>query len=256
MNVTHLKRALFLLCLLTLVLTGCNTTTVVHILDRQALYQSAPLAHLETGNYKSTISAQQFKSIGNFGIGVFENFDGEAILLNSSLFQARSDGTVKTPPDTAKLLFGSCILFDIEKRFTMRNVASYAEFQKALATHYATNMTLRAIHVQGTFNSIRVACSQKQEPPYKPFSQAMRTAREHTWKEVSGSLIGFWIPPTVPEGIMPPGFHLVFISEDHTKGGRVVDFASDKLILYFKQALRLTINYAPDATPRLDVGPL
>jgi len=256
MNVTHVKRAALLLFLSVLCLTGCNTTTVVHILDRQAVYQTAPMAHLEVGNYKSTISVQQFKSIGNFGIGVFENFDGEAILANGSLFQAKSDGTLVTPPDTTKLLLGSCMLFDVEKRFTMRNIASYTEFQKALTTYYATNISLRAIQVQGTFSSMRVACSQKQEPPCKPFSQAIRTAREHTWKEVRGTLVGFWIPPTVPEGIMPPGFHLVFISEDRTKGGRVLDFESDKLILYFKQIQRLTINYAPDATPRLDVGPL
>jgi acetolactate decarboxylase len=256
MKVIRVIRTHLLLCLLSLGLTGCNTTTVVHVLDRQAIYQSTPYVHLEAGNYTSTISAQQFKNIGNLGIGVFENFDGDAILVNGSLFQTKRDGKLVPPPDTAKLLAGSCMLFDVEKRFTMRNVASYAEFQKALTNHYATNITLRALQVQGTFNSIRVSCNQKQAPPCKPFSQAIRTAQEHVWKEVSGTLVGFWIPPSVPEGIMPPGFHLVFISEDQTKGGRVLDFESDKLIIYFKQALRLTVNYAPNATTHVDIGSL
>ncbi len=256
MNVIRVKRTLILLSLLTLAVTGCNTTTVVHILDRQSVYQTAPLAHLEAGNYKSTISVQQFKSIGNFGFGIFESFDGDAILFNGNVFQAKSDGQVVVPPESAKLLLASCMLFDVEKRFTMRNISSYTEFKKALTSHYATNQCIRALQVEGTFNSITVACNQKQESPCKPFSQATRLAKEHTWKDVKGTLIGFWLTPSVPDAVMPPGFHLVFISEDRTKGGRVLDFESDKLILYFKQVLRMTVNYTPDATTHFDGVPL
>jgi acetolactate decarboxylase len=228
----------------------------VHILDRQAVYQTAPLVHLESGNYNNTISIKQFKSIGNFGLGIFENFDGEAILVNGEIFQAKSDGQVVVPPESAKLLLGSCMLFDVEKRFTMRNVSSYAEFKKALTTHYATNLSIRAIQVEGTFNSITVSCSRKQLPPYKPFSHATRSAQEHTWKDVKGTLVGFWLTPSVPDAVMPAGFHMVFISEDRTKGGRVVNFESDKLILYFKQVLRMTINYTPNTTTHFDSMPL
>lgn len=256
MNVIRVKRTLILLSVLTLGLTGCNTTTVVHILDRQSVYQTAPLAHLEGGNYKSTISVQQFKSIGNFGLGIFENFDGEAILVNGSVFQAKSDGQVVVPPESAKLLLGSCMLFDVEKRFTMRNVSSYADFKKALTTHYATNQCIRALQVEGSFNFIRVACNQKQIPPCKPFSEATPLAKEHTWENVKGTMIGFWLTPSVADAVMPAGFHLVFISEDRTKGGRVVDFESDKLILYFKQVLRMTINYTPNTTSHFDGVPL
>jgi acetolactate decarboxylase len=148
------------------------------------------------------------------------------------------------------------MLFDVEKRFTMRNVASYREFKKALTSHYATNPCIRALQVEGTFNSITVSCNQKQEPPCKTFSQATSLAKEHTWKEVKGTLIGFWMTPSVPDAVIPPGFHLVFISEDRTKGGRVVDFESEKLILYFKQVLRLTINYSPNTTTHFDGVPL
>jgi acetolactate decarboxylase len=256
MNVTRVKRTLILLSVLTLAVTGCNTTTVVHILDRQSVYQTVPLAHLESGNYKSTISVQQFKSIGNFGLGIFENFDGEAILFNGNVFQAKGNGQVVVPPESAKLLLGSCMLFDVEKRFMMRNVASYTEFKKALTTHYATNQCIRALQIEGTFNSITVSCNQKQVSPCKPFSQATRLAKEHTWKEVKGTLIGFWLTPSVPDAVMPSGFHLVFISEDRTKGGKVLDFESDKLILYFKQVLRMTINYTPNTTSHFEGVPL
>lgn len=244
-----------LLMSLVLTFTGCNTTTVVHMLDRHALYQSTPLAYLQAGNYNTSITVEQFKSIGNFGIGIFDGFDGEAVMLNGVVYQINSSGRMSIPPDTTKLLFGSCMLFDVEKRFTMRNVPSYADFQKSLQGYFSTNQHIRAIQVEGTFNSIHVSCTEKQTPPYRPFSEASRYAKEYTWKDVRGTLVGFWTPPTVPEAVMTTGFHLQFVSEDKTIGGHVIDFQADKLTILFKQIMRLTVNYSPTASSHFDTDP-
>ena len=235
--------------------TGCNTTTLVHMLDRHALYQSTPLAYLQAGNYNASITVAQLKGIGNFGIGTFDGFDGEAVLLNGVVYRITSTGKIVLPDDPTKLLFGSCMLFDVEKRYTMRNVASYADFQQALQSSFLTNLYIRAIHVEGTFNSIRVSCTEKQKPPYKPFNEASRHTKEYTWKNMNGTLVGFWTPPTVPEAVMNSGFHLQFISEDKTMGGHVVDFQADKLTILFKQIMRLTVNYSPTASSHFDTDP-
>jgi acetolactate decarboxylase len=222
------------------------------MLDRHALYQSTPLAYLQAGNYNTSITVEQFKSIGNFGIGIFDGFDGEAVLLNGVVYQINSAGKIVIPPDQTKMLFGSCTLFDVEKRFTMRNVPSYADFQQSLQNYFSTNQLIRAIQVEGTFNSIRVSCTEKQTPPYKPFNEASRQAKEYTWKNSRGTLVGYWTPPTVPEAVMATGFHLQFVSEDKTMGGHVVDFQADKLTILFKQIRRLTVNYSPTASSSFD----
>ena len=254
---TNKNRLIFVVLLMSLVLsfTGCNTTTIVHMLDRHALYQSTPLAYLQADNYNTSITVEQFKSIGNFGIGTFDGFDGEAVLLNGVVYQINSSGKIVIPPDQTKMLFGSCMLFDVEKRFTMRNVPSYANFQQALQSYFSTNQHIRAIQVEGTFNSIRVSCTEKQIPPYKPFNEASRHTKEYTWKNSRGTLVGFWTPPTVPAAVMTTGFHLQFVSEDKTMGGHVVDFQADKLTILFKQIMRLTVNYSPTASSRLDTDP-
>ena len=240
---------------LALAFTGCNTTTVVHVLDRHALYQSTPLAYLQAGNYNTSITVEQFKSIGNFGIGIFDGFDGEAVLLNGIVYKINGTGKVVIPPDQTKMLFGSCLLFDVEKRFTMRNVPSYTDFQQSLQNYFSTNLHIRAIQVEGTFSSIRVSCNEKQTPPYKPLNEASRNAKEYTWKNTRGTLVGFWTPPTVPDAVMSAGFHLQFVSEDKTMGGHVVDFQSDKLTILFKQIRRLTVNYSPTTSSRFDTDP-
>lgn len=238
-----------------LVMTGCNTTTVVYMLDRHALYQSTPLAYLQAGNYNTTITVDQFKSLGNFGIGIFDRFDGEAVLLNGVTYQITGTGKVVIPSDQAKLLFGSCMLFDVEKRFAMRNVASYTDFQEALQKYFSTDLHIRALQVEGTFTSVRVGCLQQQNPPYQPFDEATRQVKEYTWRDVRGTLVGFWTPPAVPAAVMASGFHLHFISEDKTLGGHVVDFQADKLTIFFKQIMRLTVNYSPDAASHFDASP-
>ncbi len=237
------------------VFTGCNTTTIVQMLDRHALYQSTPLAYLQAGNYNTSITTGQFKSIGNFGIGTFDGFAGEAVMLDGVVYQIPSTGKIAIPSDETKLFFGSCILFDVEKRFTMRNVQSYNDFQKALQSYFSTNLHLRAIQVEGTFKSIRVSCVEKQTPPYKPFNEASRQAKVHTWKEMRGTLVGFWTPPSVPEAVMAPGFHLKFISEDKTMGGHVIDFQADKLTILMKNIMRMTVNYSPTASSHFDSDP-
>ncbi len=255
MTITKQVKHSVLFMSLALVLTGCNTTTLVHMLDRHALYQSTPLAYLQAGNYNTSITVEQFKSIGNFGIGTFDGFDGEAVLLNGVVYRITGTGKIVIPDNPTKLLFGSCMLFDVEKRFTIRNVASYTDFQQALQSSFSTNLYIRAIQVEGTFNSIRVSCNEKQNPPYKPFNEASHHTKEYTWKNMSGTLIGFWTPPTVPEAVMTAGFHLQFISEDKTMGGRVVDFQADKLTILFKQIMRLTVNYSPNASSHFDTDP-
>jgi acetolactate decarboxylase len=244
-----------LLLSLTLVLTGCNTTTVVYMLDRHALYQSPPLAHLKAGHYDTSLTVEQFKSLGNFGTGIFDRFAGEAVLLNGVTYQIADTGNAVIPAEQESLLFGTCMLFDVEKRFAMRNVPAYADFKDSLQRHFSTNLHIHAIQVDGVFNTIRVSCIQPQSPPYKPFDQATRQVKEYAWQNVRGTLVGFWTPPSVPEAIMAPGFHLLFISEDKKLGGHVVDFQSDKLTILLKQVMRLTLNYTPQASTRFDTAP-
>jgi acetolactate decarboxylase len=237
------------------VFTGCNTTTIVQMLDRHALYQSTPLAYLQAGNYNTSITTGQFKSIGNFGIGTFDGFAGEAVMLEGVVYQIAGNGKITLPPDEAKLFFGSCMLFDVEKRFTMSHVQCYTDFQKALQGYFSTNLHIRAIQVEGTFKSIRVSCIEKQTPPYKPFNEASRQAKVYTWKEMRGTLVGFWTPPSVPEAVMAPGFHLKFISEDKTLGGHVIDFQAEKLTILMKSIMRMTVNYSPTASSHFDSDP-
>lgn len=45
----------------------------------------------------------------------------------------------------------------------------------------------------------------------------------YEFKDVSGSLLGFWSPQYFGSSLTVPGFHLHFLSTDKQHGGHVVD---------------------------------
>jgi acetolactate decarboxylase len=78
--------------------------------------------------------------------------------------------------------------------------------------------------VEGTFDALTLRSVPGQEPPYPPLADviAQQAVFEHT--DVSGTLVGIWMPGIVGE-LGVPGMHLHFLSDDLTIGGHVLDCA-------------------------------
>jgi len=238
---TFLRAVVLVLAAIVFAGTGCRTTYITQVQDRDTVYQIAPLLYALSGNYDGVLTAAEFKAAGTLGVGTFDGLDGEAILLDGTLYQVKGDGTVTIPNDTRTMPFGACTLFDNDVRKTMRHATSFDAFSKALEADFADKQIFYAIRADGLFKSVRVRSCDRQTKPYRPLVEATRHEHEYTYENVRGTLLGFWTPPFVPGSIGVPGFHLHFISDDRTKGGHVLNFQAD------------TLNLAIDPTPRLTV---
>jgi acetolactate decarboxylase len=232
---------------------GCRTTCTTLVQDRDTVYQLAPFLYILSGNYDGLITAAQFKAAGTLGIGTFQGLDGEAVLLDGTLYQVKGDGSVKIPEETSLMPFGTCTLFDSDLRLAMRNIASYENFSQTLEGDFTDPKIFYAVRAEGLFNHIRVRSCDKQVKPYRPLAEATRQQHEYTYEKVRGTLVGFWTPPFVPGSIGVPGFHLHFLSDDHTTGGHVLDFQSDRLAITLDPSPRLTIDFSmPVAVPLVE----
>ena len=238
--------ALFLLSvsLAALLQGGCRTTCTTLVQDRDTVYQLAPFLYILSGNYDGAVTAAQFKAAGTLGIGTFEGLDGEAVLLDGTLYQVKGDGTVTVPEETRRMPFGACTLFDNDLRRVMRNIASYELFSKTLESDFADKQIFYAICAEGLFKTIRVRSCDKQAKPYRPLAEATKQQHEYTYENVRGTLVGFWTPPFVPGSVGVPGFHLHFLSRDRTTGGHVLDFKADALSLTLDPTPRLTVDFS------------
>ena len=224
--------------------SGCRTTYTTLVQDRDTLTQLAPFIYILSGNYDGALTVAQFKAAGNIGIGTFEGLDGEAVLLDGSVFQIRGDGTVHTPEDTRHMPFGACTLFDDDIRRKMAHVDSFENFSKALESSFEDKQIFQAVRVHGVFKRMRVRSCDKQLKPYRPLAEATKQQHEFTYEHVRGTLVGFWTPPFVPGAIGVPGFHLHFLSDDRTQGGHVLDFAADALDIVVDPTPRITIDFS------------
>ena len=55
------------------------------------------------------------------------------------------------------------------------------------------------------------------------FAEVATHQPEYTRENVTGTIVGFWTPE-IFHGVSVAGYHLHFISDDHTFGGHVMDF--------------------------------
>jgi len=232
---------------------GCRTTYTTLVQDRDTVTQLAPFLYILSGNYDGALTVAQFKAAGNFGIGTFEGLDGEAVLLDGVAYQVKGDGSVTLPEDTRHMPYGACTLFDDDLRRTMKNIASFEVFSKALEAHFEDKQIFYAVKAHGVFSAMRVRSCDKQEKPYRPLAEVTKQQHEYTYTQTRGTLIGFWTPPFVPGAMGVPGFHLHFLSDDRTQGGHVLDFQAPALAITLDPTPRITIDFStPVGVPLVD----
>jgi acetolactate decarboxylase len=65
--------------------------------NRPTLYQVSTSAALVQGVSQGAIRVGAIPELGNFGLGTFEDLDGEMIVLDGLVFQLRGDGSVRQP---------------------------------------------------------------------------------------------------------------------------------------------------------------
>ena len=58
------------------------------------LFQVSTSGALVQGIYERAVSSTYLLNYGNFGLGTFDNLDGEMVVLDGAIYQVRGDGTV------------------------------------------------------------------------------------------------------------------------------------------------------------------
>ena len=72
------------------------TTALTRALEMpvRTLFQISTSGALVQGIYEKAVSSSLLLNYGDFGIGTFDNLDGEMVVLDGTIYQVRSNGTV------------------------------------------------------------------------------------------------------------------------------------------------------------------
>jgi len=91
------------------------------------LFQVSTSGALVRGVYQRAVSVEVLKQHGDFGLGTFDDLDGEMAVLEGRVYQARADGTVREVPDSATAPFAVITSFEPDARGQITGVGNLSE---------------------------------------------------------------------------------------------------------------------------------
>ncbi len=197
------------------------------------LFQTALLQSLMLGEYDGVITVKELKTYGDTGIGTFQGVNGELIMTGGKVYQALWDGSVKIASDDETIPFANVTFFDADitqKGINAGNISVLKEIMTSSAHEHGRNQFYMA-KVSGLMPHILVRSELKQEEPYKPLNDALKTdQREFEYSDIRGTIVALYCPDYM-SGLNTAGWHLHFVSDDGTKGGHVLEVSVKDCLL-------------------------
>lgn len=187
-----------------------------------SLYVSSPVNALVQGILREDKTLQQVLEHGNFGLGTFNDLDGEMVLVDGIFYQLRSDGSALIPDLNIGTPYACVTHFSPVQSFDALKDGTYLDLQQVIIESILSNNLIYAIRIEGTFTRIRARSVPKQDA-YRPLVNVANDQKEFEYEHISGQLVGFWTPDFM-HSISVPGFHLHFLSADKSHGGHLLDF--------------------------------
>ena len=186
-----------------------------------SLYVSSPVNALVQGILREDKTLEQVLSHGNFGLGTFNDLDGEMVLVDGIFYQLRSDGSALIPNLDLGTPYACVTHFNPIKSMDAPKNGTFLDLQQVIADSMLSNNLIYAIRVEGTFIKIHARSVPKQDA-YRPLVDVADDQKEFKYERISGQLVGFWTPDFM-HSISVPGFHLHFLSADKSHGGHLLD---------------------------------
>ncbi|MGE4266936.1 MAG: acetolactate decarboxylase [Deferribacterales bacterium] len=225
-------KKLLITALFAVVIAGCahDTGTITQISTIDALL---------AGDYDGSEKTSNLTRYGDFGIGTFDRLDGEMIVLDGKVYQAKSDGRIYMPDNTTTP-FASVSFFVPEMTISLNIPVTFEELEKLIDEKIPDMNVFCAVKVEGTFSKMKVRSVPAQSKPYSPLAKVVTTQPVFEYENIRGTIVGYRLPAFV-KGINVGGYHMHFIDVSKTYGGHILDFQMADGKIYTDTERKLTL---------------
>ncbi|OPX61743.1 MULTISPECIES: acetolactate decarboxylase [unclassified Methanoregula] len=190
--------------------------------DRDVLYQVSTIDALMQGVFDGIRPVKEIRRQGDFGIGTFDALDGEMIVLDGVVYQAKADGRIYPADDRMTTPFATVTFFDQDRTEVTEQPMNLSEFSSAMERRLPTGNMIYAVRMHGTFPSVKVRAIPAQHKPFPTLAEASKNQSVYTYTNSTGTVVGFFTPVFF-RGVNVAGYHLHFISDDKKTGGHILD---------------------------------
>jgi acetolactate decarboxylase len=200
-------------------------TTLRRIRKRKAdnkIYLCAPVNALVEGIYEQNIPFYEIKKHGDFGIGTFNDLNGEMMMFDGLIYRIGSDGKASQITDEETCTPFSCVtFFQPASEEELEQELSYEEFLKWTIELMPSPNIFYAFRIEGEFTYVKTRSVPKQEN-YRPLVEVAKEQPTFEFKDIKGQMVGFYTPSYM-SSVSVPGMHLHFLTDDHTSGGHLLE---------------------------------
>ena len=185
------------------------------------VYLSTPVNALVEGIYEQNVPLTEILKHGDFGLGTFNELDGEMVLLDGQIYRIAADGNVGRVSEEARTPFACVTFYHPTSYENSDGELTYPEFLAWLDKLMPSPNLFYAFRVEGEFCEVKTRSVPKQEA-YRPLVEATKGQTVFDYHDVTGTLVGFFTPGFMAS-LSVPGMHLHFLSTDRQQGGHLLE---------------------------------
>jgi acetolactate decarboxylase len=179
------------------------------------------------GIYEENISLSEVRKHGDFGLGTFDDLDGEMVMLDGAVYQITGDGRAHRVEEPAMTPFSCVTFYHPVSHDQLDAVLSYDDFLTWIQRLLPSPNLCYALRIDGQFTSVTVRSVQKQES-YRPLVEVAKEEPVLRFSNIAGTLAGFFTP-TFLGSLNVPGLHLHFLSADLSQGGHLLECLPERV---------------------------
>ena len=191
-------------------------------------YQISTLQALALGFSKSVTTVGELLHHGDFGLGTFEDVDGEMIVLDGRCYRAKSNGDVLTAEEEKGVPFASVCHFQPQRSEEIKKTETIEQLKQWMTLRIEEDFGLNsmyAVRIDGEFSKVDARSESGTKAHHITLKEALSvTQKAFVYENIRGSLVCVYYPDYM-DGINAAGWHLHFLSEDQKHGGHVFDIS-------------------------------
>lgn len=198
--------------------------------DRDVIYHVSTIHALVEGVFDGEVTFGELKRHGNLGLGAVGPVDGELILLDGTCYQVKADGTVRLVEADQVTPYAIATPFEVDRILEVNEEMDFEQLKARLDKQLVNPNLPYAFRIEGTFSYVKTRSVPRQNKPYPRLIEVIKNQPEFEFKDVSGVIVGFRLPPYL-DSLAVPGYHFHFLTADHKGGGHLLAFRAKRLLV-------------------------
>lgn len=216
---------------------------------RDRLYRVSTSIALVEGVCDGAVDIATLRKYGDLGLGTFEELAGEMVVVDGRVFHVHSDGSVHEVADDILTPFATVARFQPDAEVRLKRCSHLSSLTDAFDRLRPSENVFFSLRVDGYFDYVRTRALCRMQPGTK-LVQAAAVQPEFEYRNVHGTLVGFW-SPEYTKTLSIPGYHLHFLSDDHKGGGHLFECRGADLTLRLQRGTRFHL-LLPETSSFLD----